>query len=325
MKSEIGSEFWSVLLSETENCIFPENTQWFLSGRSALCAIISDIKKQGSFQTVAMPDWCCDSMILPFVRNGVSVSFYDAFDPPQDAVADVILVMDYFGYSSGNSYHDYPGIVIRDLTHSLFSGCCNDADYYFGSLRKWAGFYTGGFAWGFMNPVIYCEGDSEYTKLRMTAMAKKAQYITGESDSKDYLVTFADAEAILENVGVLPACDRDIKIAKNFDVEGMKAARRRNAQILLNEFSDAAVFPRINPDDCPMFVPIRAKNRNELRSWLIQNEIFCPVHWPISPYHRLSDSKQKLYEEELSLVCDQRYSEEDMLRMIETIRSFGGR
>ena len=147
---EIGSEFWSVPVASTETLLFPKSTMWFLSGRSALLSIIQDLK---DCHTVAMPSWCCDSMIKPFVDNGFDVRFYSALfdcsfhqDPRIDC--DVLFLMDYFGYSSySKKVSDYAGIIIRDVTHSVFSSDFTDADYYFGSLRKWCGVWTGGYAW----------------------------------------------------------------------------------------------------------------------------------------------------------------------------------
>ena len=49
---EIGSEFWDVPQSNIENGIFPKFTQWFISGRSALQAIIKELK---DCRTIAMP------------------------------------------------------------------------------------------------------------------------------------------------------------------------------------------------------------------------------------------------------------------------------
>ena len=59
-----------------------------------------------------------------------------------------------------------------------------------------------------------------------------------------------------------------------------------------------------------------------LRRYLIDKEIYCPVHWPLSSYHDIDKSSRKIYEDELSLVCDQRYSEVDMQRMVDEIRMF---
>ena len=76
--------------------------------------------------------------------------------------------------------------------------------------------------------------------------------------------------------------------------------------------------------DCPMFVPIYVPNgqRDRMKQYLIKQEIYCPVHWPISKHHRLSKKERLLYDNELSLVCDQRYTEEDMSRMADTIFAF---
>ncbi len=76
MKREIGGEFWEV---GRENNIFPDTTVWFASGRAALKAIIKDIKAKDRVETVALPLWCCDSMIISFVDEGIKVSFYPVF------------------------------------------------------------------------------------------------------------------------------------------------------------------------------------------------------------------------------------------------------
>ena len=43
-QKEIGSEFWSVELSNKNNLVFDENTSWYLSGRVALKAIIQELR-----------------------------------------------------------------------------------------------------------------------------------------------------------------------------------------------------------------------------------------------------------------------------------------
>lgn len=102
-----------------------------------------------------------------------------------DLTCDVILVMDYFGYASSRDYSSYPGTVIRDLTHSIFSGFHQDADYYFGSLRKWSGFLTGGFAWGEqLLPANILVPDRDYVHLRQQAMLQKKMYMEGKCTDK---------------------------------------------------------------------------------------------------------------------------------------------
>lgn len=323
MRTEIGSEFWEVPTGK-ENGLFPLDTGWFQSGRSALHAIISP----SGIHSVALPSWCCDSMIKPFLDAGVKVGFYPVYmdgglvQDISGVVADGILVMDYFGYTEQIDVAGFPGVVIRDVTHSLFSKTYQDADYSFGSLRKWAGFWTGGFGWGLADSNL--PEDEVYAALRKTAMEKKQQYIAGPSDRKDYLEIFSEAEEHLEQCAPARAAERDIQLASKLDVDIIRSRRRANAAVLLDAFSDIAIFPVMGEQDCPMFVPILVPEgkRDTLRQYLITNEIYCPVHWPISQYHQLDEKTGRLYENELSLVCDQRYTEADMKRLVETLKKF---
>ena len=166
--------------------------------------------------------------------------------------------------------------------------------------------------------------DGKYTSLREKAMQQKAEYIGGQRKDKGYLQIFDEAEELLENIGSLPAADRDIQIAKTLDIEIIKNRRRANAEVLRATFPDWLIFPKLSSNDVPMFVPVLVPGgkRNELRRYLINHEIYCPIHWPVSEFHRLDGKEQFIYDNEMSLVCDQRYTEEDMYRMVETIKTF---
>lgn len=315
MRTEIGSEFWDIPTAGA-NELFPSDARWFRSGRSALTAILRD----SSFRKAALPQWCCDSMIVPFLEAGVEVVFYPPFGPLDAPDADVALVMDYFGWGIGTDASGFGGTVIRDLTHSILRGTYTDADYYFGSLRKWAGLWTGGYAWGFRRDVRYDAAVSDYETLRSEAMEQKAAYICEKTDSKAYLEVFSRAEALLETPGVFPAAMRDVIAARHLDVELVRSRRRENARILLDALGDMALFPTLGPEDCPLFVPILVDNRDALRGYLIGNGIYCPVHWPRTPYHVPDPQTQRLCDRELSLVCDQRYTPGDMERMAALIK-----
>lgn len=326
---EVGSEFWDVPTTCQPNSLFLESTQWYLSGRSALQAIIAEL---GEVRSISLPSCCCDSMIKPFVDAGISVIFYPVFVENGELVqeintdTDILFLMDYFGYTGPQpDLSGYNGVVIRDMTHSLFSTTYSDADYYFGSLRKWCGVWTGGYAWtkdghrletGNPNPA--------YITLRSHAMEMKKAYIEDGQGDKEYLKIYDAAEDCLGTVGIAPAADRDVELAQRLDVENIKVTRRANAEVLRQAFPEWLIFPNLTPPDTPMFVPVLVPDgkRDALRCYLIQNEIYCPIHWPVSIYHKLDERTAHIYENELSLVCDQRYTEEDMNRMVDTINTF---
>ena len=326
---EIGSEFWDVPMCKSTTNIFPPNVQWFLSGRSALKSIIRELK---GYHTVALPDWCCDSLIKPFVESGFSISFYPVragkreLDIEGFLDNDVILIMDFFGYGFNRlDLADFKGIVIRDLTHSIFTKSNkDDAHYYFGSLRKWCGVRTGGYGWtGDNHRLESIPCDEYYYNLRNNAMKKKEEYIGGKGE-KTYLSDFALAEEYLENADIQTGDSRDVKLIHYLDISSIFDTRRRNAEVLRNAFCDWLVFSEMKDEDCPMFVPVVVPEgkRDDLRKHLIDKEIYCPIHWPLSSYHRLEDKCLDFYNSELSLVCDQRYTEEDMKRMAEIINSY---
>ncbi|MCH5275859.1 MAG: hypothetical protein J1E65_08460 [Lachnospiraceae bacterium] len=337
---EIGSEFWDVPVCNKENMLFPEYTQWFLSGRSALRAIIKDILQKEKIRTVAIPSWCCESMIVPFLDEGIEIVFYSVtltggFKQDISSVmwCDALLVMDYFGYMNSPVIEDFKGVIIRDLSHSVFFEEKQDADYYFGSLRKWCGVWTGGFAWS--QDGYWLEAGNannlKYVLLREKAMAAKSCYINKCLDEsglvvqdKHYLGIYREAEEMLDNCGIAPAAERDIRLAKSLDINFIRSCRRGNAEILMKAFPKQLIFSELNHNDCPLFVPIIVPDgkRNVLQDFLCKQDIYCPIHWPVSKYHCLDEKTQKLYTDEISLVCDQRYTQDDMERMIEAINSF---
>ena len=333
MRSEIGSEFWDVPIVDGLNTIFPSDTVWYLSGRCALRAIIKDVKRKIHFRKVALPSWCCDSMIIPFVEENVEVTFYSVTytegrlrqDFSSVAGCDAMLVMDYFGYRREWDY-SFDGIVIYDATHGILCGGLRDADYTFGSLRKWAGFYTGGFAFAKEGGLLVegLDTDAPYIAMRQDAMKQKRQYIAEQSSSKDYLSVFSQAETMLDLPSSGAGSSEDVVAARHLNTEFIRSKRRENAAVLMDSLSDYVIFPELREDDCPLFVPLLLpeSDRDALRRHLIAKEIYCPIHWPLTAVHKLDSDQREIYQREISIVCDQRYGLADMQRICSEIRDF---
>lgn len=332
---EIGSEFWNATVGPVHNGLFPSSVQWYLSGRVALGAILHDIRDA---RTAALPAWCCDTMLKPFLDAGLEVRFYpvvrnaDGLDQEIDTSCDILLLMDHFGFEPRHPRSFSHPCVIRDTTHSLFSGVASDAQYHFGSLRKWCGVCGGGYAWSGHPLPAAADSDGGYTECRRRAMTAKARFMAGTTCNHSqaslksaYLEAFAESEAILDHLdSIPPAPPEDIFIASHLDVGGMVSRRRANASILMAAFPDFLIFPELRPADAPLCVPVLIPDgrRDALRQHLIQRGIYLPVHWPRTPLHGNAPDPSGFYRDELSLVCDQRYSETDMERMVRAIREF---
>jgi len=334
-KKEIGSEFWDVPIAKRDNGIFNNNIKWFICGTEALEYILNDILFNNIINNALIPSWCCESLILPFKKRKINTDFYEiiiengSFSCNISNIEkyDVILIMDFFGFTDHVFVSNFDGVIIRDVTHSIFSKDYSDADYYFGSLRKWAGFFTGGFAMSnhWNRNVEIPDIDEEYIRLRQNAMDLKRDYIEGKILEKDFLNVFHKLENYLDNVAIMGSCDRDIYYAKHFDIRKMKRRRRRNALFLQKKLNKCALFKNMKKNECPLFFPIIVSNgqRDGLKHLLIENSIYCPVHWQLTANHKtLTDDELLLYKNELSIVCDQRYRINDMKKIVKLITKY---
>ena len=343
---EIGSEFWSVPTKQIE-------TRFFISGRTALDYIVRDIRRTTEMNAVLLPSWCCHTMIEPFVRNGMSIRFYDvridsngnlSVEIPKPIDNEIFYYMTYFGFSNLAGL-DYQYIrrnwkrVIADETHSWLSKKCYDnivdvPDYIYVSYRKWMGVYgiataekrVGSFAECVVGKVA-----DEYNDIRREASKMKEAYISGVSTEKThFLDLYNRAEQMLEEdyVDYLPSIE-SVQQLINADQQYIKNKRRRNAEVLIQLLSKipeiSLIFDSIHENEVPLFVPIVVEQgtRDSLRQFLIENSVFCPVHWTFSHFHEgISDQAKRIYNQELSIMCDQRYGIEDMERIVELILCF---
>ncbi len=327
--NEIGSEFWQKKTTKKEKT--KNNLAHLLSGRTALDFIIKDIKAERQLGSVMLPSYCCESMIEPFERNGVDVRFYkvseESIDYPTNN-CDAVLIFDFFGYEEpfnakiALAESDNGKITIYDSTHKL-NGPSIKVDYAFCSYRKWqyCNFsevrkLTGDFC--ISKPVNL---NTAYCEMRDKAARLKAAYMAGDkADKLEFLKLFSSAEDMLNHdyVGYTG------EIA-DVDIKAVIEARRRNAHHLISGLQNIPGIKlwkaTLGPTDTPLFVPILVRNglRDALKIYLIKNFIYCPVHWPLSRSH---GAYRDIYDEELSLICDQRYSIEDMDREVEVIKNF---
>ena len=67
-------------------------------------------------------------------------------------------------------------------------------------------------------------------------------------------------------------------------------------------------------------MPVFLDDRTLVRSKMFSEKIFTPVHWPYETERLNGSERNKLYDTELSLICDQRYSLEDMEKQIEVLK-----
>lgn len=332
---ELGSEFWNTSEFKMDTIEDSYNRN-LLSGRTAIDYIIKDIKLTRNIRSILVPSYVCESMIEPMLRNNISLSFYNPYEinnlDIKSEDVDAILIIDYFGYQRLDwrkvlDTVDESKAIIYDSTHSLLGNKSIESrlDYSFISYRKW--YFTNHCIvrkykkeFDLKQPV---NTNIEYIRLRKIASENKKKYIEQNIGDKDnYLRIFRRAESILESdyIGYkgIPEIAPLNKIVNK---------RRENAQYLIDRLKNISnielMHNSIEEYDIPLFVPIIVHtNRDKLRIKLINNKIYCPVHWPISKLHEDYLLNNNIYNSELSLICDQRYNLEDMERQVDVIEEF---
>ncbi len=348
--SEIGSYFW---LDENTATSSGDKVEWLpsvedssftFSGRNAIDVAVRDILKERTIKTVYAPSYCCVSMLQSFIDRGLKIEFYDvgykdgAFTYQLPAVNEqsIVLIMSYFGLGTVEAHKQIEGIkksgavVIEDISHSMLSAnpASEDSDYLIIALRKWFGIPTGGWV-GKKKGTIAEKPDldsNHAVEEKIAGMQEKYDYLIGKIDSKDnFLVVNAMFENDLIHVDrMLKIDDTSLNIIGSIDIEKVIGQRRKNAAALLTGLQDLAgrilSLPAVDlTADTPLFLPIfmKTEDRDALRKYLIGKGIYCPIHWP-----EVMGAEVGVRANELSLICDQRYSESDMQAIVDAIHEW---
>lgn len=333
---EIGSEFW--LEEPVPQSVTDSSSRYVLSGRTAIDLIIQYILQNRKVQNVYMPAWCCDSMLAPFVDRGIKAKLYDVrFDGQLDYLveenkqADILYVTNYFGYENTidlgivKQFKNKGVIILYDRTHSFLMD--NDpylplADYSFASIRKWTGVIGGAVVEGVGQPTLK---ECPYLAPKETAMRMKQAYIAGDDaiDKQEFLRLYGEfGHHLADDYRDYAMDDLSYAIYKTTNFEAMKAQRRANAQYL-HEHLNLQFLSSLTINDSPLFVSVlfpTKEERDRVRKRLIEAEIYCPIHWPKPTQIPTDFDANKIYDTELSLICDQRYDISDMQRIIKTIQ-----
>lgn len=344
--SEIGSYFWldgkegkkkgiDWLPTVSDSC-------FTFSGRNAIDVAIRDILREHQINKIYAPSYCCVSMLQSFIDRGLKVEFYQIsfkngkfnYEIPTAGKNDVVLIMSYFGLDSPiaheviSAVHNKGAIVIEDITHSLLRNEATSgmSDYLVASLRKWFAIPTGGWV-GKRNGSLAEKPhmDSNHAVVeKISGMREKYDYLMGKIGEKEnFLLTQAKFDNDLIHVDrMLKIDDMSLSILEGADVAVAINQRRKNAEVLINGVSglNICALPDIDLTvDTPLFVPIflETEQRDSLRKHMIEKGIYCPIHWP-----EVMGAPASVRENELSLICDQRYSEGDMQVIVNAIHEW---
>lgn len=220
-------------------------------------------------------------------------------------------------------------IIIEDITHSILSEkrYSEYSDYLVGSLRKWFPISTGGIVVN-RNSKFALElkenSNEQLINVKNEAMRKKKAYIKNNEGSKEeFLDKYNESAKILnEDYKDYSIDEKSYEIIQGINLDKIKQSRRENAKLIYEKLiknpNIKFLINKYNENDCLLFVPILLENskRNELRNYLISEKIYLPVHWP------MEEKINNIFDRELSLVCDQRYTKQQIENYINLVINY---
>ncbi len=314
---EIGSEFW--IDNVPASMIADRDGVYTISGRTAIDLILQDILKKRPVKGVAMPAWCCDSMIAPFLASGTQVKFYDICHTDITDDTDIFYLTNYFGYKYSSTLEkvktikERGNIILYDRTHSFMMD--DDpywelADYSFSSIRKWMGVIGGAVVEGVND---YTMKPCPYLSCKEEAMRMKKAFIEGDKgiNKQTYLKLYGEfGHYLAEDYRDYEMDDLSYALYKEANLRAISERRRENAAFLHEHLRGVRHLGELTEETVPLFVPVffeTKKMRDYMRKKLIEASIYCPVHWPKPAQIPADFEVSNIYDTELSLICDQRY------------------
>lgn len=330
---ELGSNFeldLSELKYEQDNIfeyLKEYQTIYTDSGRSAL-KILNSVLEEGM---ILLPAYICESVINIYKQNG-SIRFYrinpdmtidfDDLQQKMDSQVKMVYLMHYFGSVQNNTVlnylkekkKEYGYIIIEDTTHSILTQKRTVGDYCVCSLRKWFPIPDGGVVYSH-NPIVEQNCEIQFKKSivydKLEAMILKKYYIQyGIDCNLIYRNLFAQSEERLDmQTEIYQMSDMARDILQCISIADVQKKRKRNYCELKKFLENVPVTDVLLTDDfVPMVYPVYVHNRDRFRQYLMENKIYCAVHWPLvgTELEKRQDSV-RIYENIISLPIDQRY------------------
>jgi hypothetical protein len=358
MLSEIGSNFWLSphemkrdFSPITPNVFNMQGSDyvWLSTGRSALSFVITAIERRNpKIKKIALiPSFTCHTVAVPFRKMGYSLHTFqisndltsnitDILEAQERTGASIILLHRYFGFDTLLDFSTLISILnkrevvlIEDVTQCIYSRFPHSgADYQIGSIRKWNSVPDGGFAvcknGHFTDkPTIQ---DYEFLRVKVEASYQKYYYLFENKGTKqEFLSKFSKAEEMLEKQeSFFMISDLSMQIQSNQDTTQLVTRRRNNykqlASSIINIGEIRLLFPELQENVTPLFLPIYVSKRNQLQRLLCKDLIYAPIIWPkVLQDLSVCDQAEEFYEHLLCLPIDQRYDELDMEKILVAI------
>ena len=314
---------------------FLEGSELFASGRDVFAFLGGLLGRRKMF----VPDYFCPHT-ASFISTYFEIVRYK--DTPNEppilpALCEgcILLAVNTFGMHSPQRYElgdlRKDVILIEDHSHAPFSKYAreSDADYCMASLRKTLPLGSGAYLKAKNAiPRVELSGSCKVQDAAFyeAARKKRSRLADGSGDKAEFLNLYNKSESLVEGNNSARAIGSESKkILSALNIKKLWEIRAANFFAL----KDRVKFPLLNgnvSDEGSVFNPVllleSREVRDALRSHLIEEKIYPPIHWSNLGNVGISEESKILSERVLTIPLDHRYSESDAERAVEAVNAF---
>ncbi|WP_373650098.1 hypothetical protein [Schlesneria sp. DSM 10557] len=291
------------------------------TGVDALASILKECHRTPEPLTLWTADNFCreslDRLSLK-LKGRIHFRFYQRVEelveiPP----TDVLLYLHFNRYNSASfdfirHLKQKTGVtVIEDFVQAPLDISRFCGDYALNSLRK---FSSLDIAVAYhRSPIPIPPLTTNYRLLRKAAERARSEFLQNPSEEREqlFLQLGRDSDEALAVPEIAPAHTDEIARGSSFDFHSVLQHRKANHQFLAQRFQNE--FPEIEilPGEY-MYLMITTTDRDRYRRHLFTKRIFPVIHW--------ADSQSEVSKSILSFHIDQRYSENELERVIDEVK-----
>lgn len=325
----------------------------FNSGRSALKFYLKEIyQRKNKNKNFLIPSYLCYSVVQPFIELKIPFQFYKInknleidISHLRNLISNSVggaLFIHYFGFPQNKYILKFYDIlksfeidIVEDITHSILTNETGIyGDYAFSSLRKIFPLPDGGLLKSNrenLNNIEFHQGYDEIWGKRLVGSLYKDKYLKGKlTDKNEFLSLFREGETILDSreIEILSMTKFSRFLLNKFNFSKIINIRRQNFKFLLKKLTNSKhlipLYKNLDKMVYPLGFPILSEKRESLKTKLIENNIFPPIHWALPELiDKVKFSQSwELSNQILTIPCDQRYTINDMQYIVNVINNW---
>ena len=291
------------------------------SGRNALEYIIRSL---AGIQHIWVPYYSCSVVLEPIEKLRIPYSFYSIDENLEIKETiylqsgDYLLYTNYFGIKDWYACHlagHFESRLIIDNAQAWFATPVEGVGTFY-SPRKFVGIPDGG--------VAYCSGCIDEGTLEMDYSFERCGHLLKRLDiapSEGY-ADFRSNSAKLIGQPIRRMSKLTRRMLHSIDFERIKKVRRQNFEYLHQHLKGTNLFtiPSAESFTCPMVYPYLTDD-SSLKQKLVENQVFVATYWS-NVKERVDKGmlEYELVDKLIPLPIDQRYSADDMERIVSIIK-----